>query len=102
MNQKKNISRKVISYVLAFVMVFSTMTGIVPFMDTSMTVKAEVADKTVAGLGTSAISNPTSTESSTAWTGSYVYYGKYNNTSTNTVCLTRHQMTLALLAAVCF
>ena len=82
MNQKKKISRKVISYVLAFVMVFSTMTGIVPFMDTSMTVKAEVADKTVAGLGTSAISNPTSTESSTAWTGSYVYYGKYNNTST--------------------
>ena len=30
MNQKKKISRKVISYVLALVMVFSTMTGIVP------------------------------------------------------------------------
>ena len=32
MNQKKKISRKVISYVLALVMVFSTMTGIVPGM----------------------------------------------------------------------
>ena len=30
MKQKKKISRKVISYVLAFVMVFSTLTGIVP------------------------------------------------------------------------
>ena len=30
MNQKKKISRKVISYVLALVMVFSTLTGIVP------------------------------------------------------------------------
>ena len=32
MNQKKKISRKVISYVLALVMVLSTMTGIVPGM----------------------------------------------------------------------
>ena len=32
MQQKKKISRKVISYVLALVMVFSTMTGIVPGM----------------------------------------------------------------------
>ena len=38
MNQKKKLSRKVISYALALVMVFSTLTGIVPGM--SMTVQA--------------------------------------------------------------
>ena len=81
MNQKKKKCRKVISYALALVMVFSTMTGIVPFMDTSMTVKAD-SDKIVSGLGTSAIKNPTSTGSSAeAWAGSYVYYGKYDGTS---------------------
>jgi hypothetical protein len=79
MNQKKKLSRKVLSYVLALVMVLSTMTGIVPGM--SMTAQA-ATEKTVAGLGTSAIINPTSTESSaTAWAGSYVYYGKYDGTS---------------------
>ena len=38
---------------------------------------------TIAGLGTSAIGNPTSiTADATAWAGSYVYYGKYNDTPT--------------------
>ena len=79
MKKKRKLGRNLLSFLLTLAMVFSTMTGIVPFMDTSMTVKAEVADKTVAGLGTSAIGNPTSTESSaTAWAGSYVYYGKYD------------------------
>jgi len=82
MKKKRKLGKKLLSFVLTLVMVFSTMTGIVPFMDTSMTVKAEVADKTVAGLGTSAIINPTSTESSAAaWAGNYVYYGKYDGTS---------------------
>jgi len=39
MNQKKKLGRKVISYVLALVMVFSTFTGIVP--GTSLTAKAD-------------------------------------------------------------
>ena len=39
MNQKKKLGRKVISYVLALMMVFSTFTGIVP--GTSLTAKAE-------------------------------------------------------------
>ena len=39
MQQKKKLSRKVISYVLALVMVFSTFTGIVP--GTSLTAQAE-------------------------------------------------------------
>lgn len=42
----------------------------------------ETTDKTVAGLGTSAIGNPTSTETTaSAWAGSYVYYGKYDGTN---------------------
>ena len=40
MQQKKKLSRKVISYVLALVMVFSTMTGIVP----GMSITANAAD----------------------------------------------------------
>ena len=43
MNQKKKISRKVISYVLALVMVLSTMMGIVP----GMSLTAYAADTTV-------------------------------------------------------
>ena len=44
MNQKKKICRKVISYVLALVMVFSTMTGIVPGM--SITAQAASTELT--------------------------------------------------------
>ena len=75
MEQSKKISRKVISVVLSLLMVFSCFSGM------SLTAWA-TSDKTVAGLGTSAIGNPTSTNSSaSAWAGSYVYYGKYDGTS---------------------
>ena len=71
----KRTKTKILSVFLSFCMIISCMVG--------MTVTAQAAtEKTVAGLGTSAISNPTSTNSSaTAWAGNYVYYGKYDGTS---------------------
>ena len=41
--------------------------------------KAFAADKSITGLGTGSIQNPVNgnTDGLTAWTGSYVYYGKY-------------------------
>ena len=41
--------------------------------------KAYAADKSITGLGTGSIQNPVNgnTDGLTAWTGSYVYYGKY-------------------------
>ena len=75
MEQSKKISRKVISVVLSLLMVFSCFSGM------GLTAWA-TSDKTVAGLGTNAIGNPTSTNSSaSAWAGSYVYYGKYDGTN---------------------
>ena len=42
------------------------------------TVKAADGDKTIAGLGTSVIANPTEPTATTdAWQGSYVYFGTY-------------------------
>ena len=42
--------------------------------------KAYAADKSITGLGTGSIRNPVNgnTDGLTAWTGSYVYYGKYD------------------------
>jgi len=48
MNQKKKLSRKVISYVLTLVMVFSTLTGIV----LGMSITAQAADTTELTTGT--------------------------------------------------
>ena len=39
---------------------------------------AAVSGKTIAGLGTSVMANPTVPEENSAWKGSYVYFGKYN------------------------
>ena len=53
-----------------------------PMMGAGGTAKADtVQDKTVAGLSTSAIKAPKAPSSaSDAWTGSYVWYGKYDGT----------------------
>lgn len=47
-------------------------------------VYASSGGKEIAGLGTSAIGNPSTDSSLTSWTGSYVYYGKYG-TSTDSM-----------------
>ena len=44
-------------------------------------VRAEGTDKTIAGIGTSIISNPSTPDVNTAWSGSYVYFGTYNGNS---------------------
>ena len=77
MRKKTKIFKKGVALLLSAAMAVT----LVPFMGTPVTVKA-TSYKTVSGLGTSAICNPTSTESSaTAWAGSYVYYGKYDGTN---------------------
>lgn len=54
--------------------------GLLPMMPGNMaTVKAADGDKTIAGLGTGVIADPTApTETTNAWQGSYVYFGTYN------------------------
>lgn len=77
MRKKTKFFKKGVALLLSAAMAVT----IVPVMDAPKKAKA-TSDKTVAGLGTSAISNPTSTGSSaTAWAGSYVYYGKYDGTN---------------------
>ncbi|MBP5151562.1 MAG: hypothetical protein ILP13_01455, partial [Lachnospiraceae bacterium] len=50
----------------------------------SLEVKADT-DKTITGLGTGAITNPAApTDENSAWSGSYVYYGKYDTNNDNT------------------
>ena len=53
--------------------------GLLPMMPGNIaTVKAAGGDKTIAGLGTDKISNPTEPENAIdAWQGSYVYFGTY-------------------------
>ena len=71
MNQKKKLSRKVISYVLALVMVFSTFTGIVP----GMSITAYAASISyVDGNGTSQTVNATElTSGTTSWTSVNIF-----------------------------
>ena len=59
------------------VMVFT----ITPVMTEPILAQAETTStkKTIAGLGTSVIADPTApTSDEAAWTGSYVYYGNYD------------------------
>lgn len=75
MKQRMNHGmKKIIGILLSLAMV----PGFVPGM--TETVYAD-ADKTITGLGTGAIANPTNGDTSglTGWTGSYVYYGKYDS-----------------------
>ena len=67
MNQKKKLSRKVISYVLALLMVFSTLTGIAP--GTKLT--AHAATDTYTNL------IPTGEEDATALAAKKVFFNGY-------------------------
>lgn len=75
MKQRMNHGmKKIIGILLSFAMVLGFMPGM------TETIYADI-DKTITGLGTGAIANPTNGNTSglTGWTGSYVYYGKYNS-----------------------
>lgn len=74
---KHKTGTRALSWLLSLALMLSLLPGM------SLTALAEeTTDKTVAGLGTSAIGNPTSTTTeATAWAGSYVYYGKYDGTT---------------------
>jgi len=65
---------------MAAVMSAAIVLGMMPGVAGNVTqAQAAGVDKTIAGLGTGVISNPTvPTASSDAWQGSYVYFGTYN------------------------
>ena len=64
--------------ILALSLAVSNLAGLYP----TISVYAD-AEKTITGLGTGAIDNPTSgdTQGLTGWTGNYVYYGTYKSSS---------------------
>jgi len=71
---------KLIGALLALVMVLSTLVGVLPF--TALEVRAAGTEKTITGLGVGAITDPVAAASSTSpWSGSYVYYGKYDGSN---------------------
>lgn len=82
---KNKFFKKALSVFTAMAMALSLMTGI-PFSELGLgiTVSAEtttydVNAKTIAGLGTSVIADPTAPANDTnAWKGSYVYFGNYD------------------------
>ena len=76
--KQKRVERRLLAIVLSVVMALTLLPG----MHAGKTAKAAVAaEKTVAGLSTSAIKAPKAPSSAgDAWTGSYVWYGKYNGT----------------------
>ena len=71
--------RKLLKRGLASLLAAVLAVGMLPMMSGNMaTVKAADGYKTIAGLGTYKISNPTEPENATdAWQGSYVYFGTY-------------------------
>ena len=76
--KKKNLLKR--GFASLFVVVMAV--GLLPIMPSNMTtVQAADGDattKTIEGLGTSVIADPTApTSTSSAWTGSYVYFGTY-------------------------
>ena len=79
--KKKGTIKKGMAWLLTAVMVFS----ITPVMaekvyaEESQAQETSTTTKTIAGLGTSVIADPTAPASDTdAWKGSYVYYGNYD------------------------
>ena len=77
---KGRIVKGVLSFALVLVMFFGTLPGM-PFV---MTARAGSAapEKTITGLGTGAITNPVQPANEDYdWSGSYVYYGKYDGTN---------------------
>ena len=78
MKKEKLLKRGLASLLAAVLAV-----GLLPMMPGNMaTVKAADGDKTIAGLGTGMIADPTVPSADTdAWKGSYVYFGTYGGNS---------------------
>ena len=74
--------RKVTQGLLSTIMSAVLLTGALPYGGAGTQVEAATAEeKTVAGLGTSAIAAPKAPSAADdSWKGSYVWYGKYDNT----------------------
>ena len=77
--KKEKLLKRGLASLLAVVLVV----GMLPMMPGNMaTVKAADGDKTIAGLGTGMIADPTVPSADTdAWKGSYVYFGTYGGNS---------------------
>lgn len=75
MKKRKLLKRGLVSLLVAVLVV-----GLLPVMPgNTATVQAAGGDKTIAGLGTGIIANPTApTVSTDTWKGSYVYFGTYD------------------------
>ena len=71
--------RKLLKRGLASLLAAVLAVGLLPMMPGNIaTVKAADVDKTIAGIGTVVIKNPTEPKKATdAWQGSYVYFGTY-------------------------
>ena len=75
--KRRNVVRRLLALMLSVVMVATLL----PMMGAGGTAKAAALVKNVAGLSTSVIKAPKAPSSaSDAWTGSYVWYGKYDGT----------------------
>ncbi len=78
----ESFKKKLLRGAVAGMMTLTMTLGLFPGIGSPITAKAIVdyaATKTITGLGTGAIGDPKTPEVHAAWTGSYVYYGKYNN-----------------------
>lgn len=74
MIKKRRIVKRGISLLLTAALII----GLMPVIRKPVKVEAEAGGKTIAGLGTSIIANPTESSNTTeAWQGSYVYFGQY-------------------------
>ena len=74
MKVKKNMKKG-----MAAVLSMSMVLGLFPIMPGSTTIAKAAAAKSIAGLGTGIIADPTAPASTDdEWKGSYVYYGTYN------------------------
>ena len=83
-NRHKGKGGGIVKGILSFAMTLTMVSGMIPGTSFVMTARAESAasEKTITGLGTGAITNPDEPANTTdAWSGSYVYYGKYDGTN---------------------
>ena len=72
---------RIVKGILSFAMTLTMVSGTLPGKPFVMTARADspASEKTITGLGTGAITNPGQPANETdAWSGSYVYYGKYD------------------------
>ncbi|MBO6299364.1 MAG: hypothetical protein J6N53_11025, partial [Lachnospiraceae bacterium] len=83
-NRHKGKGGGIVKSVLSFAMTLAMVSGTLPGTPFVMTARAESAasEKTITGLGTGTITNPDEPANDTdAWSGSYVYYGRYDGTN---------------------